>query len=78
MDASRVLSRFMELSNERSDFLHYNLASNAVMDWFGRTLRGSERIDNFLRYDVWPQYDQNFVVATTCEPIETKPTHEQS
>lgn len=78
MEANQVLSQFMEMCRERNDFFRYNLASNAVLEWFGRTMRGNEKIEHFLRYDVWPQYDQNFVAASTCAPIETKPTHAQS
>lgn len=78
MDSNRALSYFMDLSNDRRDFFRYNLASNAVLEWFGRTIRGNEGIEHFLRYDVWPQYEQNFVTASTCDPIETKTTHEQS
>lgn len=78
MDANQVLSHFMELASDRSDFFRYNLASNAVLEWFGRTFRGNENIEHFLRYDVWPQYDQQFLAATVCDPFENKPTHEQT
>lgn len=67
----------MESCSERSGYFQYNLASNAVLDWFGRTIRGNKNIEHFLRYEIWPQYDQNFVSATECGAIETKPTHQQ-
>lgn len=78
MEAKEVLSTFVELCQNRSEYFQYNLASNAVLDWFGRTIKGSECIERFLRCDVWPQYEQNFVAAVTCGAIETRPTHEQA
>lgn len=78
MDSSQALSYFMDLSNDQRDFFRYNLASNAVLEWFGRTIRGNEKIQNFLRHEVWPQYEQSFVSGSVCDPIETKPTHEQT
>lgn len=78
MEAKDVLSNFMELCHSRSEYFQYNLASNAVLDWFGRTIKGNKSIERFLQYDVWPQYEQNFVAAVTCDPIETRSTHEQA
>lgn len=78
MDAKDVLKYFVEKCDDRDDHFECNLASNAVLDWFGRTLRGNKAIEHFLRYDVWPQYEQNFATAAPCEPIETKPTHQQA
>lgn len=76
MEAKDVLSCFMELC--RSEYFQYNLASNAVLDWFGRTIQSNKCIEQFFQYDVWPQYEQNFVAAVACEPIETRSTHEQA
>lgn len=78
MDAKDVLSFFMECCSERNENIRYNLASNAVLDWFGRTIRGHKDVEHFLRNEIWPQYEQNFATATTCEPIETRPTHEKT
>lgn len=80
MDALEVLSHFMRYSGggEHSDFFPHSLASNAVLDWFGRTIRGRKHIAQFLRQDIWPQYDQRFAAAVVCDPIESKPTHEQT
>lgn len=78
MEPKDVLSYFMETCHTRNDYFQYNLASNAVLDWFGRTIKGNECIERFLRCDVWPQYEQNFVAAVKCGPIETRPTHEQA
>lgn len=78
MEAKDVLSHFMEMCHSRNEFLRYNLASNAVLDWFGRTIQGNKCIERFLQCDVWPQYEQNFVAAVACDPIESRPTHEQA
>lgn len=78
MDPKDVLKYYVDSCNDRADYFQFNLASNAVMDWFGRTLRGNRNIEQYLRCDVWPQYDQNFTAAVVCEPIETKPAHMQS
>lgn len=78
MEPKDVLSYFMEICQTRNEYFQYNLASNAVLDWFGRTIKGNECIERFLRCDVWPQYEQNFVAAVKCGPIETRSTHEQA
>lgn len=78
MEAKDVLSYFMELCHDRNEHLQYKFASNAVLDWFGRTIEGSKCIERFLQCDVWPQYEQSFVAATTCDPIETRSTHEHA
>lgn len=70
-----MLKHFIESSNERAQYFQCSLASNAVLDWFGRNFRGNKRIDQYLRYEIWPQYEQNFTSATPCEPIEAKPSH---
>lgn len=74
MDPKDVLKHYIESYNDRTT----NLASNAVMDWFGRTFRGNKNIEQYFRLEVWPQYDQNFTAAVACEPIEHKPPHMQS
>lgn len=78
MEAKDVLAHYMETCHNRSGCFRYNLASNAVLDWFGRTIKGNTCVERFLQCDVWPQYEQNFVAAVTCGPIETRTTHEQT
>lgn len=77
MEAKDVLSHFMEMCHSR-EFNGYSLASNAILDWFGRTIKGNKCIEQFLQCDVWPQYEQNFIAAVACDPIETRTTHEQA
>ena len=78
MEAKDVLAHFMEMCHGQNEFFQQSLASNAVLDWFGRTIQGNKCIERFLQCDVWPQYEQNFVAAVTCDSIETRPTHEQA
>lgn len=76
MEARDVLTNFMESCHNRNDCFQYKLASNAVLDWFGRTIKGDQSVQRFLACDVWPQYEQNFIAAVQCDPIETRSTHE--
>lgn len=78
MEAKDVLSQYMEMCQDQNEYFQYSLASNAVLDWFGRTIKGNNCIQRFLQCDVWPQYEQNFVAAVPCDSIETRPTHEQA
>ena len=78
MEPKDVLKSFIDTCDDRGHFLQYNLASNCVLEWFGRTFRGRKKIEQYYRYDVWPQYEHNFTTATICDPIETKATHLQT
>lgn len=78
MEAKDVLTNFMESCHSRDVYFKYNLASNAVLDWFGRTIKGEQSIQRFFECDVWPQYEQNFAAAMTCDPIEKRQSHEQA
>lgn len=75
METKDILKYFLENSNDRANFLQYCLASNSVLEWFGRTVRGNKKIEQFFRYDILPQYEQNFTTALPCQPFENKPTH---
>ena len=70
MNPNDVLKEFLE-----SDDLQYNLASNSVLEWFGRTIKGPKRILNFLKYDIKLEYEPSFHKASECVPFEVKPTH---
>lgn len=78
MDPKDILKLYIDSCNDRSDYFQCNLASNSVLDWFGRTFKGSKKIEQYLRFDVWPQYEQNFTNAAVCDPIENKATHAQA
>lgn len=78
MDAKYVLKNFIDRCNDRADYLQYSLSSNSVLEWFGRTLRGNKKIEQYFRYDIWPQYEQQFSTAVECEAFETKPSHMQT
>lgn len=78
MDAKDVLKNFIDCCSDRADCLQYNLSSNSCLEWFGRTFRGNKKIEQYYRYDIWPQYEHSFVTAVTCEAFETKPAHLQT
>lgn len=78
MDAKTVLNSFLNQCEDRADCFQRNLASNSCMEWFGRTIRGSNEIARYYRHEIWPQYEHNFVTAITCNPFETKPAFMQT
>lgn len=75
MDVKDVLKGFVDNCNERANYFQYTLSSNAVLEWFGRTFRGNKKIEQYLRYEIWPQYAQHFSVAVNCAAFEVKPSH---
>lgn len=75
MDTNDILNRFIENCNDQANYLQYCLASNSVLEWFGRTIRGNKQIEQFFRYDILSQYEQNFTTALPSQPFETKPAH---
>lgn len=78
MEPNDVLKYFIDSCNDRSQYFQCSLASNAVLDWFGRSFRSNKKIEQYLRYEIWPQYEQNFTNAIPCGPIETKSSHSQT
>lgn len=44
-----VLKKFTDLCNNHSELLQHNLASNSVLEWFGRTFRGGKTIHQYYR-----------------------------
>ncbi|XP_054729973.1 uncharacterized protein LOC129238806 [Anastrepha obliqua] len=76
MDASNVLKEYLELFTADCRQLKLLLAPNAVVDWFGRQVRGPAKIHDYLRFEVGLQYDHaNFDKAEVCAPIEQRPSH---
>lgn len=76
--AGRVLRTFHERCCDRPSETADQFASNAVLEWFGRTIRGQSRIHQFLRYDVHAQYEQSFGRAVQIAAFESKATHLQT
>lgn len=51
MEASNVLKEYLEVFKDNNKQLKLLVAPNAVVDWFGRTVRGPAKIHDFLRFD---------------------------
>lgn len=50
MEPNDVLKIFLQKCCEQpNEFRDNNYASNAVLEWFGRTIRGSTKIKNYYR-----------------------------
>ncbi|XP_055682703.1 uncharacterized protein LOC129789714 [Lutzomyia longipalpis] len=74
MDSNAVLRKFVDLcNNQQSDQISLLFASNGVVDWYGRTLRGPRKIADFFRYN--NQYYHKFADGKQCSPFEIRETH---
>lgn len=73
-----VLRQFTRLCNTDFALLQHYLASNAVLEWFGRTIRGRTNICAYYRYDLCQQYEHDFEKAEKCPAFECKPSHMQT
>ncbi|XP_058834784.1 formin-binding protein 4-like [Topomyia yanbarensis] len=75
MTSDAVLQQYLELCSGRIDRLGYQLASNAVLEWNGVTIRFSGRIVKFLRQKLHTGLVQHFSNACAVEPFEDRQTH---
>ncbi|XP_067640416.1 uncharacterized protein [Eurosta solidaginis] len=76
MEASNVVKEYLELFTSDCRQLKLLVAPNAVVDWFGRTVRGPSKIHDYFRFDVALHYvHENFDKAEECQPIEQRPSH---
>ncbi|XP_036318236.1 uncharacterized protein LOC118733116 [Rhagoletis pomonella] len=76
MDGSDVLKEYLDLFTADCRQLKLLVAPNAVIDWFGRTVRGPAKIHDYFRFEVATQYDHmDFDKAESCAPIEQRPSH---
>ncbi|GAB0095764.1 hypothetical protein DMENIID0001_111850 [Sergentomyia squamirostris] len=74
MDSNGVLRKFVELCNNRqSEQISQSFASNGVIDWYGRTLKGPRKIADFFRFN--DHYHHNFTDGKDCSPFEIRETH---
>ncbi|XP_059609482.1 uncharacterized protein LOC132256904 [Phlebotomus argentipes] len=74
MDPNVVLRKFVDLCNSRqSDQISLYFASNGIVDWYGRTLKGPRKITDFFRFN--NQYNHNFADGKQCSPFESRETH---
>ncbi|XP_058985646.1 uncharacterized protein LOC101901046 [Musca domestica] len=75
-EARDVLTKYLELFQQSSIDFKYHLAPNSVIDWYGRTVRGANKIHDYLRHEVNNQFEHTeFLDAEVCGPIETKTSH---
>lgn len=76
MGISHALSQYLTMFKADSNQFKTYMAANAVVDWFGRTIRGPAKIQDYLRNEVCSHYEHlNFEHLKCCGPIEYKPTH---
>lgn len=75
MEPNEVLKQYIDMCNSRSGLFQYYLANNAILEWFGRTIRGRHKIYPYFRYDLCQQYQHSFYDAQSCEPIESRTPH---
>ncbi|XP_059223993.1 uncharacterized protein LOC106088660 [Stomoxys calcitrans] len=76
-EVREVLDKYLELFQQNSSIdFKYHLAPNSVVDWYGRTVRGANKIHDYLRHEVINQYEHvEFLEPEACSPIETKTSH---
>ncbi|XP_038120535.1 uncharacterized protein LOC119770167 [Culex quinquefasciatus] len=71
-----IVDQYLELSSHDLSRMVYQLASNAVLEWNGLTVRGGSKIVKFLRQKQHAGQVQSFTGAvTTAQPFEVRDTH---
>ncbi|XP_055616327.1 uncharacterized protein LOC129762257 [Toxorhynchites rutilus septentrionalis] len=75
MNPNDILQQYLELFTSDTSQLLYVLASNAVLDWNGITVRGRTKIVKFLRRKQQEGTIQMFSDATMVEAFEERDTH---
>lgn len=76
MSPRAILDQYLELSSHDLSRLVYQLASNAVLEWNGLTVRGGPKIVKFLRQKQHAGQLQSFTGAVTAvQPFEVRDTH---
>lgn len=71
-----IVDQYLELSSHDLSRMVYQLASNAVLEWNGLTVRGGSKIVKFLRQKQHAGQVQSFSGAvTTAQPFEVRDTH---
>ncbi|TMW44412.1 hypothetical protein DOY81_010509, partial [Sarcophaga bullata] len=75
-EVHEVLNKYLELFQQNSIAFKYYLAPNSVIDWYGRTVRGANKIHDYLRHEIYNNFDHiEFTEPNKCGPIETKTSH---
>ncbi|XP_055371217.1 uncharacterized protein LOC129605460 [Condylostylus longicornis] len=75
MEPEKVFLDFLNLCTDHAGHLQYQLANNAILEWFGRTIRGKEKIKNFVRYELSQEYEHQFNNWKIVDPFEVRPSH---
>uniref|UniRef100_A0A1A9V5M5 Uncharacterized protein n=1 Tax=Glossina austeni TaxID=7395 RepID=A0A1A9V5M5_GLOAU len=75
-EPSEVVAKYLALfEQDRFDFKYY-FAPNSVIDWYGRTIRGVNKIHYYLRNEVSRNCKHvGFLHPVSCAPIERRTTH---
>ncbi|XP_065077451.1 uncharacterized protein LOC135700749 [Ochlerotatus camptorhynchus] len=74
-DPRGILRQYIELCSSEINRLDDQLASNAILEWKGVTVRGRSRIVKFLRYKQQAGLVQRFTNANTVAAFEERETH---
>ncbi|KAM7349556.1 uncharacterized protein ACRADG_008436 [Cochliomyia hominivorax] len=75
-EVREVLNKYLELFQQNSIEFKYYLAPNSVIDWYGRTIRGANKIHDYLRHEIHNNFEHTeFLEPNKCGPIETKTSH---
>ncbi|XP_055536538.1 uncharacterized protein LOC129725104 [Wyeomyia smithii] len=70
-----ALQQYLELCSSDASRLGHQLASNAVLEWNGVTIRFAARIVKFLRQKLHTGMVQSFSAAAAVEAFENRQTH---
>lgn len=70
-----VLLQFLKLCADGIHQLDGHLASNAILEWTGVTVKGKSRIVKFMRHKQQDGMVQKFENADLVQPFEERDTH---
>lgn len=74
-DPREILRQYLELCSSEINRLDDQLASNAILEWKGVTVKGRSRIVKFLRHKQQDGLVQRFTNVTTVAAFEERETH---
>lgn len=73
-DEKAMANLYMHLIDNHKETFMYYLSENAVLDWFGRTLRGRKNIHSFIKRHIRDVL-HHFNNARPVPKIEFRDTH---
>lgn len=75
-EPSEVVAKYLALfEQDRFDFKYY-FAPNSIIDWYGRTISGVNKIHYYLRSEVSRNCKHvGFLEPVSCSPFESRTTH---